>query len=42
MGKLSRMVNRALSAVGLRRVRNSGIVPGTESYQVLKEWIEED
>lgn len=40
MGKLSRMVNRALSAVGLRRVRNSGIVPGTESYQILKEWIE--
>lgn len=40
MGKLSRMVNRALSAVGLRRVRNSGIVPGAESYQILKEWIE--
>lgn len=40
MGRLSRMVNRALSAVGLRRVRNSGIVPGTESYQILKEWIE--
>ena len=40
MGKLSRIVNRALAAVGLRRLRNSGIVPGTDSFQVLKEWIE--
>jgi len=41
VGKLAKIYDRALSSLGLRRVSNSaGIVPGTESFQVLKDWIE--
>lgn len=41
MGKLARLYDRALSSVGLRRVKAStGIIPGTDSFQILKEWIE--
>lgn len=41
MGKISKLYTKALAAVGLRQIKNSsGIIPGTDSYQVLKEWIE--
>ncbi|MEN6410767.1 MAG: phage portal protein, partial [Anaerolineaceae bacterium] len=40
MGKLAKLYDRALSSVGLRRVKASGIIPGTDSFQILKEWIE--
>ena len=40
MGKLAKLYDRALSSIGLRRVQNSGILPGTDSFQILKEWIE--
>ncbi len=40
MGKVSRFINRTLAAVGLRKVKNSGIVPGSDSFRILKEWIE--
>lgn len=39
MGKIAATYNRFMVAIGLRPIKNA-IVPGTESYQVLKEWIE--